>query len=52
MKAYARKCARWLQEGHRVWMLFNNGFYGYPIENARLLERYITAGLGKDGGKC
>ncbi|RPE13709.1 DUF72 domain-containing protein [Chitinophaga lutea] len=43
MKAYARKCAQWLRDKHRVWVFFNNDFYGYAIENARQLEQYIEA---------
>ncbi|MGX5818254.1 DUF72 domain-containing protein [Chitinophaga lutea] len=44
MRAYARKCLQWLDEGHRIWVYFNNDFYGYAIENARMLEKYIKNG--------
>lgn len=45
MRAYARKCIRWLKDGHTVWVFFNNDFFGYSIENARSLEKYIREGL-------
>lgn len=48
MKAWARKCARWLREKHRVWVFFNNDFYGYAINNARMLEKYIEAEMETD----
>ena len=47
MRAYARKCVRWLREGHTIWIFFNNDYFGYSIENARLLEKYIREGLGE-----
>lgn len=43
--AYARKCVRWLRDGHELWIFFNNDFYGYSIENARLMEKYILEGV-------
>lgn len=47
MRAYARKCAQWLRDKHRVWVFFNNDFYGYALENARMLEKYIATEMEK-----
>lgn len=41
LRAYARKCVRWMQEGHTLWIFFNNDFFGYALENARTLITMI-----------
>jgi uncharacterized protein YecE (DUF72 family) len=43
LRAYARKCNRWLSEGHNLWIFFNNDVHGYALENARKLKELITS---------
>jgi uncharacterized protein YecE (DUF72 family) len=41
LRAYARRCVRWMREGHNVWIFFNNDFFGYALENARTIISQI-----------
>lgn len=45
LRAYARKCKRWLGEGHSLWIFFNNDVHGYAVENARKLKELIGSTL-------
>lgn len=42
LRAYARKCQRWLKEGHNLWIFFNNDVFGYALENARKLKELLS----------
>jgi uncharacterized protein YecE (DUF72 family) len=43
LKKYAKKMADWREEGHTVWVFFNNDGHGYAIENAETLIKFINA---------
>jgi uncharacterized protein YecE (DUF72 family) len=43
LRAHARKCKRWLEESHNLWIFFNNDVHGYALENARKLKELIPA---------
>ncbi|MBW8685063.1 DUF72 domain-containing protein [Chitinophaga rhizophila] len=42
LKKYARKMIAWRDEGHTVWVFFNNDIHGYAFENARTLIEYTA----------
>jgi uncharacterized protein YecE (DUF72 family) len=42
LRAYARKCEKWLKEGHNLWIFFNNDIHGYALENARKLKAMLS----------
>jgi uncharacterized protein YecE (DUF72 family) len=42
LKAYAKKCRGWLNQGHDLWIFFNNDIHGYAIENAKKLSALLT----------
>jgi uncharacterized protein YecE (DUF72 family) len=37
LKQYAKKILAWKEEGHHIWIYFNNDGNGYAIDNARTL---------------
>ncbi|TWW01636.1 DUF72 domain-containing protein [Chitinophaga pinensis] len=37
LEKYAEKMRNWKEEGHTVWVFFNNDVHGYAIENANTL---------------
>jgi len=41
LKHYARMFAKWLQQGHNVWIFFNNDWFGYGIDNALTLRKFL-----------
>ena len=41
MKKYSRLFGKWLNEGHDLWIFFNNDWFGYGIENALTLEKFL-----------
>ena len=41
MRKFARSFRRWLKKGHELWIFFNNDWYGYGIENALSLRKYV-----------
>jgi len=41
LKTYARKCSAWLNQGHDLWIFFNNDIHGYAIQNAIRLRELI-----------
>ncbi|UYQ92875.1 DUF72 domain-containing protein [Chitinophaga horti] len=41
LRAYARKCRRWMDEGRTIWAFFNNDINGYALEDAQTLKRYL-----------
>jgi uncharacterized protein YecE (DUF72 family) len=41
LRSYARKCSTWLEQGHDLWIFFNNDINGYAIGNARQLSALI-----------
>ncbi|QHS60289.1 DUF72 domain-containing protein [Chitinophaga agri] len=43
LKKYAKKMVDWREEGHTVWVFFNNDIHGYAIENAATLIRLTNA---------
>jgi uncharacterized protein YecE (DUF72 family) len=45
LRAYARKCAAWLAQGHDLWVFFNNDLHGYAIQNAIRLRELIEMGI-------
>lgn len=42
LQQYAVKCKKWLQQGHHVWVFFNNDIHGYAIDNARTLQELVS----------
>jgi uncharacterized protein YecE (DUF72 family) len=42
LKDFAKKFIKWRDEGHTVWVFFNNTMLGDALENAKQLNRYIT----------
>ncbi|MCK7558688.1 DUF72 domain-containing protein [Chitinophaga sedimenti] len=42
LRAYAKKCRRWLNGGHQVWAFFNNDINGYALKDAQMLRRYLS----------
>ncbi|KAA2245084.1 DUF72 domain-containing protein [Chitinophaga agrisoli] len=42
LRAYARKCAQWLKEKHKLWIFFNNDVAGHALEDSRKLKTMIT----------
>jgi uncharacterized protein YecE (DUF72 family) len=51
LRAYARKCAKWLHDKHQVWIFFNNDIYMHAIENARTLKTMLAEELEKLSGE-
>ena len=43
LKSYARKCSDWLDQGHHLWVFFNNDVHGYAIQNALRLRDLVPA---------
>jgi hypothetical protein len=41
MKKYSRLFKTWLGEGHDLWIFFNNDWFGYSIDNAFTLRKYL-----------
>ncbi len=41
MKKYSVLFKEWMQQGHELWIFFNNDWYGYGIENGLVLEEYL-----------
>lgn len=42
LKDFAKKFIKWRNEGHTVWVFFNNTMLGDALENAKQLHAYIT----------
>jgi uncharacterized protein YecE (DUF72 family) len=43
LTAYARKCSAWLDQGHDLWIFFNNDINGYAIQNALRLRTLLRS---------
>ena len=41
LRKYAKKFKTWLQEGHDIWVFFNNDWYTYAIQNGRSLKKMM-----------
>jgi len=41
MKSFASIFDKWLQNGHELWVFFNNDWFGYGIENALQLDSFL-----------
>ena len=41
LKKYSRLFKRWLDEGHDLWIFFNNDWFGYGIKDALTLIRFL-----------
>jgi uncharacterized protein YecE (DUF72 family) len=41
MKKFSLLFKEWMQQGHELWIFFNNDWYGYGIENGLQLEEYL-----------
>jgi len=41
MKKYSRLFNNWLREGRDLWIFFNNDWFGYGIDNALTLRKYL-----------
>jgi uncharacterized protein YecE (DUF72 family) len=41
LKKFARLIKTWKQQGHVIWIYFNNDYFGYAIQNARRLEELV-----------
>jgi uncharacterized protein YecE (DUF72 family) len=44
LRKYADKMLAWRDEGHTVWVFFNNDIHGYAIDNASKLIELTSAG--------
>ena len=44
---YAQKISRWANDGHDVWVFFNNCYNGVAIDNADTLRRFLGELLPK-----
>ncbi len=41
MEKYAGQFKKWLDEGHELWIFFNNDWFGYGIDNALALRTFL-----------
>jgi uncharacterized protein YecE (DUF72 family) len=41
LKKYSRLFGKWLDQGRNLWIFFNNDWFGYGIENALALRRFL-----------
>ena len=41
MEKYAQLFKKWLDDGHELWIFFNNDWFGYGIENGLSLRKYL-----------
>ena len=41
LKKYSRLFKKWLNAGHTLWIFFNNDWYGYGIDNALTLRKFL-----------
>lgn len=41
LKKYARLFTKWIDSGHHVWTFFNNDWFGYGIQNALTLKKFL-----------
>jgi len=41
MKRYSRLFKRWLDQGRDLWIFFNNDWFGYGIDNALTLKKFL-----------
>ena len=41
LDAYAKKCRKWLKEGHSVWAFFNNDVHGHAPRDAQTLKEMV-----------
>jgi uncharacterized protein YecE (DUF72 family) len=42
LRKYSVLFKKWLKQGHELWIFFNNDWYGYGIENALTLRKFLT----------
>jgi uncharacterized protein YecE (DUF72 family) len=42
LKKYSVLFKKWLRQGHELWIFFNNDWYGYGIDNALTLRKFLT----------
>lgn len=41
LEKYSQLFKVWLDEGHELWIFFNNDWYGYGIDNALTLRKFL-----------
>jgi len=41
LKKYSRLFKNWLSEDHELWIFFNNDWFGYGIDNALTLRKFL-----------
>jgi len=41
LKLFAKKCKKWVKEGHEVWAYFNNDIHGHAVNDARRLLQML-----------
>jgi uncharacterized protein YecE (DUF72 family) len=41
LKQYGEKIRNWLLEDRKVWVFFNNDYYGFAVKNAERLREII-----------
>jgi uncharacterized protein YecE (DUF72 family) len=41
LKKYAKLFKNWMKKGHELWIFFNNDWFGYGIDNALTLRRFL-----------
>ena len=42
LDGYAEKFVHWLQEGHIIWVYFNNDINGYAVQDAQILKAILN----------
>lgn len=42
---FAEKFRGWMQDGHAVWVYFNNDVYGYAVKNAKRMIELVGTGI-------
>ena len=41
LKRYSTLFKKWLKKGHELWIFFNNDWFGYGIDNALTLRKFL-----------
>jgi uncharacterized protein YecE (DUF72 family) len=42
LKNFAKKFKKWVEQGHEVWVFFNNDIHGYAVEDAKRLMAIVA----------
>jgi uncharacterized protein YecE (DUF72 family) len=41
LRSYAKRCLLWKEQGHTIWVFFNNDLHGYAVQNARTFQELL-----------